>query len=104
MDKSSPIKEKHAAKWLEWMKMADDAESDTKYQRPTFLATGMTSTEVDKMLETIGVLTRDVKDKKTDRPASDSAYFVTTGVPCPGPNRRSDPRSSRRDGSPSSGR
>jgi hypothetical protein len=44
----------------------------------------MTSTEVDKMLETIGVLTRDVKDKKTDRPVADSAYFVDAGVPMPG--------------------
>lgn len=84
MDKSSPIKESDAAKWLEWMKMADDSKRDTKYQRPKFLASGMTATEVDQMLEMVGLLTRDVKDPRTGRPAADAAYFVDAGVPMPG--------------------
>jgi hypothetical protein len=84
MDPTSPIPKPDAAKWLEWMKMADDSKAETAYKRPQFLKAGMTNDDIDTMLETVAEITDAEKENKTDRPTESTGFFVDADVPMPG--------------------
>lgn len=79
LEDESPVKGE-AARWFEWMKMADHTKADTEYRRPDFNETGMSSNDVDEMLTDIGQM---VRGDPTRRPPADRkvAFFGDASIP-----------------------